>query len=84
MSSQETLVLMIDKRSPTRATMQKAEKKIQVSSLEFWLLFLLGHFCNWLKGSHENNSHTHNNFLIQWFHMKISFVWKDIIFNENW
>jgi hypothetical protein len=29
-----TLILMIDKRSPRRATMQKAEKKFKLSSLE--------------------------------------------------
>ncbi|RHN65571.1 hypothetical protein MtrunA17_Chr3g0081321 [Medicago truncatula] len=31
-----TLVLMIDKRSPRRATMQKAEKKFKLSSLGFY------------------------------------------------
>jgi hypothetical protein len=34
-----TLVLMIDKRSPRRATMQKAEKRIQ--AFKSWILFLL-------------------------------------------
>ena len=57
-----TLVLMIDKRSPRRTKMQKAEKKIQAFKSWILFLFLLGLYVSSRKSSHENKSHTHNDF----------------------
>jgi len=51
--------LMMDKRSPRRTTMQKAEKKIQAFKSLILFSFVLGPFVSSRKSSHENKSHTH-------------------------
>jgi hypothetical protein len=57
-----TLVLMIDKTSPRRTKMQKAEKKIQAFKSWILFLFVLELYVSSRKSSHENKSHTHNDF----------------------
>lgn len=60
-----TLVLMIDKRSPRRTKMQKVEKNIQAFKPWILFLFVLGLFVSSRKSSHENKSHTHDDFHIR-------------------
>ena len=76
-----TLVLMIDKRSPRRTKMQKAEKKIQ--AFKSWILFLLGLYVSSRKSSHENKSHTHNDFSYKVILHENIFAWKVIIYFWN-
>jgi len=50
-----TLVLMIDKRSPKRTKMQKAEKKNQVFKSWILFLFILGRYVSSRKSSKKIN-----------------------------
>ena len=78
-----TLVLMIDKRSPKRTTMQKVEKKIQAFKSWVLFLFVLGLYVSSRKSSHENKSHTHNDFHLNLILHKNIFAWKVIIYFTN-